>query len=58
MRALGASFDLSDLKPLFPHPSTQGKVHVIFYVCHILKLAQNTLGDFKILKDAEKNSIK
>ncbi|KMQ85163.1 thap domain-containing protein 9-like protein [Lasius niger] len=57
MRALGASFDLLNLKPFFPHPSTQEKIHIIFYACHMLKLVRNTLGDLKILKDAEGNSI-
>lgn len=57
MRALGASFELLDLKSFFPHPSTQEKIHIIFYACHMLKLVRNTLGDLKILKDAEGNFI-
>ena len=58
MRSLGASFDLLDPKPFFLHPATQKMIHIIFDACHMLKLARNCLGDFKILKHSEGNLIK
>ncbi len=59
LKKLGASFDLSGIKSSFPHPSDHTKsVAVILDPCHMLKLAQNTLANLKVLKDPEGNEIR
>lgn len=54
---LGATFNFTEPKPYFLHPSNNCKVHVIFDACHVLKLFRNCLGDQKELHDSEGNKI-
>lgn len=57
MKALGASFDLLNLRPFFPHPCENRNVFVICDPYHLLKLMRNSLGAQKVLKDRSGNSI-
>ena len=42
--------DLSNIQTWFPHPQIpNAKVHVIFNVCHMIKLMGNLLGDQKVI---------
>jgi len=44
-RELGASMDIQDLKPCFPHPDDDAqKISVLLDVCHMLKLLRNTFA--------------
>jgi hypothetical protein len=59
LKRMGASFDFAAMKCSFPHPSDSSiQVSVIFDACHLLKLARNTLADYKVLTDGEGNAIK
>ena len=50
LKNLGASMDPDQLDPSFPHPLQNGKrVHVLLDVCHMLKLARNTLGSCSVI---------
>lgn len=52
MKALGAKIEVNDMQTHFMHPSDSSKrIHVIFDVCHMLKLVRNTLGQGGILTD-------
>ena len=43
---LGCIMDLSNIQTWIPHPQIlNAKAHVIFDVCHMIKLMQNLLGD-------------
>eukprot|EP00794_Sanderia_malayensis_P008598 gene8598-9513_t len=44
----GASYD--SLSTAFPHPTHGYLVHIIFDICHMLKLLRNTLADWKEFK--------
>ena len=56
---LGAGLDPLNLQAFFVHPSNAVlKVHVVFDVCHMLKLLRNTLAECGILVDADGNKIK
>ena len=46
---LGCKMSLSDLQTWFLHPETDNKIHVIFDVCHMVKLLRNLLGDKKVI---------
>jgi len=59
MKELGAVIDPSNLKGWFVHPSNPLlNVHVIFDVCHMLKLVRNTLGDGGIIVDGQGDKIR
>ena len=50
--------DLSNIQTWFPHPQiSNAKVHVIFDVCHMIKLMQNLLGDQKVICYEENDTI-
>eukprot|EP00794_Sanderia_malayensis_P004342 gene4342-4920_t len=55
-RCLGCRFGCSyeSLATAFPHPSRGYLVHVIFDICHMLKLLRNTLADWKEIKIGDK----
>lgn len=55
---LGAQLSFPDLKPYFEHPETKQKVHLFLDPAHMIKLCRNTLGDWKVLYDEDKNPIK
>lgn len=57
VRELGTTFDFTDPKPYFLHPSNKRKVHVIVDACHMLKLFRNCLGDQKELHDSADKKI-
>ena len=40
---------VSDLQTWFLHPETDKKIHVIFDVCHMVKLLRNLLVDKKVI---------
>ena len=47
---LGCIMDFSNIQTWFPHPQIlNAKGHVIFDVCHMMKLMQNLLGDQKVI---------
>ena len=47
-----------NLKPYFPHlVQPEKKVHILFDVCHMLKLIRNTLGDGGIIVDGSGKKI-
>ena len=55
---LGCIMDLSNIQTWFPHPQiSNAKVHVIFDVCHMIKLMQNLLGDQKVICYEENGTI-
>jgi hypothetical protein len=59
LRKMGASFDLTEMKCSFPHPSDSTiQVSVIFDACHLLKLARNTIADYKVLIDGDGKKIR
>jgi hypothetical protein len=54
LRKLGICLDLNSFQRWFPHPRDPSqKMTVMLHACHLLKLARNTLSDFRVLKDAE-----
>ncbi len=58
-RLLGASFELSNFKSTFPHPSDPNlSVVVILDACHLIKLARNTLSDLQVLKDENGHEVR
>ena len=53
---LGCKMNVSELKTSFQHPQNpSSKVHVIFDVCHVIKLMRNLLGDYKVICHQDKN---
>ena len=46
---LGCKMSVSDLQTWFLHPETDKKIHVIFDVCHMVKLLRNLLVDKKVI---------
>ena len=41
---------MSGIKTWFPQPQDgSSRIHVIFHVCHMLKLMKNLLGDYKVI---------
>ena len=55
---LGCIIGLSNIQTWFPHPQIpNAKVHVIFDVCHMIKLMQNLLGDKKVICYEENGTI-
>lgn len=59
MRALGASMTVENMRPSFPHPADPTRaVHVIFDVCHMLKLLRNAFADGCVLQSDNGKEIK
>ena len=59
MADLGASLAPPNITPHFPHPADHSiKVYVLLDVCHMLKLARNTLAHGGILEDDKKDTIR
>ena len=55
-KLLGYKMNVSNLKTWFSLPqSPKSKIHVIFDVCHLLKLMRNLLGDYKVICHEDKN---
>ena len=55
---LGCIMDLSNIQTWFPHPQIpNAKVHVIFDVCHMIKLMLNLLGDQKVICYEENGTL-
>ncbi len=55
---LGANFDPSSFCCTFPNPANPShKVTVMLDACHLLKLARNTLSDYKVLIDPDGQRI-
>ena len=55
---LGCKMESSITQTWFPHPQIpRTKIHVIFDVCHMIKLMRNLLGDRKILFYEEKGKL-
>lgn len=52
MKILGCDVGntLNDIKCWFPHPSNNDKIYYIPDACHNLKLARNTLRNFRVIK--------
>ena len=47
---LGCKTKVSEVQPWFPHPQIpSSKIHVIFDACHMIKLMQNLLCDYKVI---------
>ena len=46
---LGCKMSVSDLQRRFLHPETDKNIHVIFNVCHMVKLLRHLLGDKKVI---------
>jgi hypothetical protein len=59
LRILGASFDASNLKSTFPHPSDPTFLVAVFIdACHLIKLVRNALSDMQVFKDQDGNEIR
>ena len=57
--SLGCRIDSVDnMKCYFMHPSLHCPVFVILDICHMLKLARNTLADLKVLHNHDGGAIK
>ena len=55
---LGCIMGLSNIQNWFPHPQIpDAKVHVVFDVCHTIKLMQNMLGDQRVICYEENGTI-
>ena len=49
---------MSNIQTWYPYPQIpNAKVHVIFDICHIIKLMQNILGDQKVICYEENGTI-
>ena len=61
-KLLGYKMKVSDIQPWFPHPQMKNeKIHVIFDICHVIKLMRNLLGDYKVIttyQNCKMNAIK
>ena len=41
---------VSDIQQWFSHPQMKNeKIHVIFDICHMIKVMRNLLGDYKVI---------
>ena len=59
LKKLGASFDADNMRCTIPHPSDSNiQICIIMDPCHLVKLARNTLSDYKVLKDGDGNEIR
>ncbi len=51
--------DISNLHPVFPHPSDDSvKVCALLDVVHMLKLLKNTLGTYLVINNSKGEAIK
>ena len=49
-RLLGCKMKVSEMKTWFSHPQApSSKIHVVYDVCHLMKLIRNLLGDYKVI---------
>jgi len=56
---LGASIQVNDMRPWFPHPSDTAKVvYLVFDACHMLKLLRNVFAEKGILTDRHNRQIR
>ena len=56
---LGCEIEAQNMKTWFSHPDDpQSKIHVIFDICHMLKLVRNLLGDTKELQVHQNGCVK
>ena len=56
---LGCKMSVEQMQTWFQHPQvSSSRVHVIFDVCHMLKLMRNMLGDFKTIYTEENGELK
>ena len=55
-KLLGCVMKVSEVKTWFSHPQVPHlKIHVIFDVCHMMKLMRNLLGDYNVICHEGKN---
>ena len=55
-KLLGCVMKVSEVTTWFSHPQAPHlKIHVIFDVCHMMKLMRNLLGDYKVICHEGKN---
>ena len=53
-KTLGIAIDGEMIKNSFPHPCCNGEsVYWIFDTCHLLKLARNSIGEYKVLHSTD-----
>ena len=56
---LGCKMTVSERQTWFPHPERpSSKVHVVFDICHMIKLMQNLLGEYKTICCEENGLLK
>ena len=49
-KLLGCKMKVSDIQQWFSHPQMKNeKIHVIFDICHMIKVMRNLLGDYKVI---------
>ena len=47
-KLLGCKMKVSEMQTWFPHPhNCHSRIHIIFDICHMIKLMCNLLGDYK-----------
>ena len=57
-KLLGCKMKIADIQPWFPHPQMRTeKVHVIFDICHMIKLMHNILGDYKVISSEQNGQM-
>ena len=58
-RLLSAKLLPGNLQAYFQHPcDSKAKISIVLDACHMIKLVQNAMSDYKILKDKNGNAIK
>ena len=61
-KLLGCMMKVSAIQPWFPHPQMKNEqIHIIFDICHMIKLMHNLLGDYKVIttyQNGKMNPIK
>ena len=58
LSTLDAKIDITQMKPYFTHPSDITKIiYVLLDICHMLKLARNTLGKYNIILCEHLNAL-
>lgn len=55
--SLGANFDVKKFEPYFNLPGDDRKIYIILDPSHVLKLVRNTIGNNKVLVDADNSKI-
>ncbi len=57
LKLLGARLS-ANMQAYFPHPCDKNeKIYIFLDACHMIKLVQNTLSDWKVMKDSNGNTI-